>query len=114
MAVIDGQFPVFLVPNPERNLEELLRHEQVHIYWDNSAGYLRSTTDEELLFSFDLPSELFKLYAKRGILSPQRALQLEGDRMHRLQVITVIDGRPKIHVFHLGHDWLEKARQRFL
>lgn len=73
IAMISNSFPLFLVPAPDLNLEQLEEVERVRIKWDQHGWYLISARTGEELFSFDLPAELFALYAEAGTLDPLRA-----------------------------------------
>jgi hypothetical protein len=113
LAMIAKQFPVFLVPNPEIELDQFLRDlHRVHIYWDNEAWYLYSVSNDTKLFSFDLPPELFELYAEQGVLSETLALDLNRDFLSEIQATVMLGERIRIVTFKLDKDWLEGLCRR--
>jgi hypothetical protein len=111
LAMINRQFPVFLVPNPAINIAKLKSFYKVRIYWDNEGWYLRSAYDNKNLFSFDLPPKLFELYAEQGILSETSALDLKRDFLSNIQAILTLRERIKAITFRLDGDWLERVRR---
>ena len=108
LAMIAKRFPVFLVPSPRLQLSDLRDSYQVRIFWDHRSWYLTSADDGSDLFSFDLPIELFKLYANQGILSQSRALDLKKDFLREIQAILVVGNNIKVIQFQLDHDWLNR------
>jgi hypothetical protein len=84
----------------------------VRIYWDEEGWYIRERGGGEDLFSFDLPDELFELYAEEGFLDPERALDLKEDMMSTLQAIETRDGRARIINFVLDRQWIRTIRRR--
>ena len=61
LAVLGGRFPVFLVPAPSLQLNELAADYNVRIFRGprDRTWYLRDTRTDRELFSFDVPQELF-------------------------------------------------------
>ncbi|MGN6555190.1 MAG: hypothetical protein ACTHLW_15900 [Verrucomicrobiota bacterium] len=112
VAVLGGRFPVLLTPSQvarERRLQEQMH---VRIYWNEEGWYLRSEGSQENLFSFDLPDELFELYAEEGFLNPQRALDLKEQMMSTFQAIETSDGHSRIINFVLDREWIAAIRRR--
>jgi hypothetical protein len=64
------------------------------------------------LFSFDLPEELFELYAEQGELSPEKALDLKVDFMSAFQAIHTQNGRARILNFKLDQNWITALREQ--
>ncbi len=112
LGVIGGRFPVFLVPSSEARTEPLEDTYTVRIFWDDSAWYLRDARTHRLLFSFDLPRELFLLYANQGMLSATQALDLKKQEMEQFQAVIVRKEKVRIITFRLDQDWLEGIRAR--
>jgi len=106
IAVADRQFPIFLVPREPSVLEELADDESVRFYRDEASWFVRRTGSTENLFSFDLPDELFRLYAQGGSLSAERAVQLKAERLGVLQAILVRNSRVRIVHLRLDADWI--------
>ncbi|MBE9001387.1 hypothetical protein IQ274_25010 [Nostoc sp. LEGE 12447] len=111
VAMIGRQFPLFLVPNPDISIHDLQEQYTVRIIWDNEGWYLRYNGIN--IFSFDLPIELFELYAEGGILSPTRALDLKNDFMSQIQAIVTLDGQTRIITLDLDREWLNSIRNTY-
>lgn len=111
-AVIGRQFPVHLIPAPSLDIRELPDHFQVRIWWDEQSWYLEDAVNHQRLFSFDLPPELFNLYAVDGRLTESRALDLKSDVLDNFQAILNIENTTRLITFHLDKDWIARVRQR--
>jgi hypothetical protein len=66
LGVIGRRFPVHLITAPAIDVRELRDHYRVRIWWDDLSWYLEDISNSRQLFSFDLPPELFNLYAEDG------------------------------------------------
>jgi len=114
LGMIAKRFPIFLVPAPSINLRNLRPVYQVRIYWDKEGWYLQSRRDDSFLFSFDLPRDLFNLYADAdGTLSPGRALDLKAEYLREIQATAVVNRRIRVVRFQLDQEWLHDVRQGF-
>jgi len=112
VGVLGGRFSILLTPSDEAR-DELLNDEiHVRIYWDDQGWYLRRQDSDRNLFSFDLPDELFDLYAMEGRLTPERALELKENLMSSFQAIETRGGRYRIINFKLDLEWIEAIRRR--
>lgn len=109
LGMISRQFPVFLVPSPGVNLNEL--HDcSARIYWDDRHHwYLQLDTGES--FSFDLPDSLFDQYAEHGMLSEIRALDLKAETLYEIQAVLRQGRNIRVVTFHLDFDWLDQIRR---
>ena len=112
LAVISGRFPVFLVPAEGVSIHGLESVTMVRIYWDNSGWYLQRPNGQ-VLFSFDLPKELFELYATEGALGRRAALNLKQEMMSMIQAIVVTGDQAKVITFKLDEDWIASIRGRY-
>lgn len=112
VAVLGGRFPILLTPSHTLRETFLEEHINVRIFWNKEGWYLRSPESRENMFSFDLPDELFELYAEEGSLHPQRALDLKEDLMSTFQAIETRDGRARIINFVLDREWMAAIRRR--
>lgn len=111
VGTINGQFPLLLVPNPATPPDlERLDIVDVRIFWDLGGWYLRDAHSHQLLYSFDLPEDLFRLYADQGVLTPKRALQLKEDWFTTIQATASFNGRVKVITFRLDRDWLRAVQ----
>ena len=104
--------PLFLVP--ARGVDVTTLSDQVvRIAWDDDSWYVNSQSGTRL-FSFDLPEQLFDRYAKRGDMTPGRALNLKEEAFEEIQA-TVFDGlNARVVRFRLDQDWVEQVRGRIL
>lgn len=114
LAVLGGRFPVFLVPAPRFEVDEVLTDYYVRIFRgpNDRTWYLRDRATNRNLFSFDLPHELFLEYANQGMLSARAALDLKQEQMADFEAILMRDERPSLVRFHLDLGWLEEVRGR--
>lgn len=114
IAVLARQFPVFLTINPELSgdgtaSQDLRDYYSVRIYWDQNGWYLQEIHSERYLFPFDLPPELFQLYADQGQL---RALDLKEDLLSNIQAIQASEDQVRIITFKLEREWLSQLREQ--
>ncbi len=112
IAVADRQFPIFLVPKGPQVISQLKDVETVRFFWDNRGWYLRRASNNEDLFSFDLPDDLFALYATGRGLERVQALHLKAERLGILQAIVVQGTCVRVIQFMLDEDWIEKLLAR--
>jgi hypothetical protein len=113
IALLNGRFPVILIPNPDiqlRNIEE----QEVRVFrGDEDRGWFITTRNrDEQLFSFDIPQEMFEFYANGGELTRERALDLKAENMGTIQLIITIDERVRVITLRLDEDWINQLRQR--
>lgn len=114
LAVIGGRFPVFLVPNPaltEYNYISGPDPYHIKICYDADHWYIQNMGNENL-FSFELPPELFLLYAKEGMLTPIQAIKLKEVEMDEIQAIHSVDESLRLIRFSLDHGWLEEIKTK--
>lgn len=111
IATLRGSFPVFLVPGQNVNVDRLSPDIRVRIFWDSAGWYLEDRRRRRL-FSFDLPPELFRLYAKGGALLRREALDLKEEAMSEFQAIKVRANKIKVITFRLDHEWLDYVRRQ--
>jgi hypothetical protein len=64
------------------------------------------------LFSFDVPEELFRLYAENGVLSQQRAIDLKVERLSEIHAFSTLGNRKRVLVFRLDQRWLEELKNQ--
>lgn len=112
LAMLGNRFPVFLVPAPDIDLNNLRGYRQVRIYWDNFGWYIRSSRNDEDLFSFDLPDELFHLYDESGRLTASQALDLKERYLSEIQLFVTTNDRLHLVTLSLDRDWINQIRNR--
>lgn len=111
LGVLAGQFPILLAPSQRVRHGDIAEHIFVRIFWDDNGWYLRDQQGVEL-FSFDLPFQLFELYAEEGTMTRDAALNLKEEFMSVFQAIQTDGNHARIINFELDHDWLENIRNR--
>lgn len=115
IGMIAGRFPIFLVPHPLFNLDQMNNEYDVSIHWSQEnrekGWYIRSRSTGNILFSFDLPIHVFENYAEHSMLSPNRALDLKEDLLTEIQVVSTINDQVRIIRFKLDREWLRNMRE---
>ncbi len=117
IAMLARQFPVFLTINPDLGGDEMANldfrdYSSVRIFWNENGWYLQEENNGRYLFSFDLPPELFQLYADQGQLTELRALDLKEELLSEIQAIQAFDDQVRIITFKLDHGWLSQLREQ--
>lgn len=110
LAVLGGRFPILLVPREPDAFMNIEDEVQVRIYWNDRGWYLKNSIGEPL-FSFDLPDELFELYAKEGSLSEHNALNLKREFMSSFQALWTNGNQIRLIRFVLDDDWMRQIRR---
>lgn len=94
LGMFGQRFPVFLTPSPTFNINYLIRNPFIRICWDDDYWYIvkshancRNLDEADIIFSFDLPNDLFELYADNKMLTESRALALKEELMSSIQII---------------------------
>jgi hypothetical protein len=81
IAVLGGTIPLFLTPRPGLDLETFPLTAEIQIHFRTrgpGASWTISRAGEgEPIFTFDLPEQLFELYAVNGVLTRRAALDLK-------------------------------------
>lgn len=113
LAMLGNRFPVFLVPAPGIELNNLGRYREVRIYWDDFGWYIKSSRNDENLFSFDLPDELFHLYDESGRLTASQALDLKEQYMSEIHLFVTANRRLRLITLSLDMDWIGQIKNRF-
>lgn len=109
IAVLEGGFPLFLVPAKGISLGGLRSPTRVRIRWVNGAWYLTDRADRKL-FSFDLPPSLFDLYEESGMLTRRGVANMKEQYMASFQTIVLESEQPKVINFLLDREWLAEIR----
>lgn len=109
IAIAGNSFPILLIPSPNFNLSELYSIDFYRIRYDQNGWYLEDG-EERRLFSFDLPAELFKLFANEGVLTQQAALDLKESRLADFRIIVEQDNELKSIKMNLDREWIQTIR----
>jgi hypothetical protein len=113
VALFNGRFPVILILNPDIQFGDI-RDQEVRIFRgdDDKGWFVTARNLDERLFSFDIPQELFELYADNGELTRERALDLKAENMGTIQLIKTINERIRVTTLRLDEGWIHQLRQR--
>jgi len=112
LAVAGRRFPIHLIPAPLTQLDRLRELYHVRIRWDAESWYLTDAETHQDLFSFDLPPELFRLYADHGNLTESGALDLKSDVLNRFQAVLTLHDESRLITFILDRQWIKKIREQ--
>ncbi|MCL1489672.1 MAG: restriction endonuclease [Pseudanabaena sp. Salubria-1] len=120
LGVLGNIFPIFLTASRDFDIEYLIDNPTIRICWNNNKWYIVKNNAEcshlnerDIIFSFDLPLDLFKLYADNKMLSKNRALDLKQEFMNSIQIVFK-DRRNRIISsleLKLDNDWLREMRE---
>ncbi len=117
IAMFGNRFPVFLVANPAVSIAELaLRHEpvDVRIHYRDGEWFIADGYNDAPLFSFDLPDELYQLYAKSGRLDLETIANMKLTQMHEFVGYYLRpDGQLQLIQFRLEPQWAQQLRDKF-
>ncbi len=118
LGMINRRFPVFLVPSPNLDLSNLRNHYTVRIYRplpSDNHGWLIAESghrnpNDLPMFSFDIPPDLFELYAEGGYLSPLQAANMKQEAISHIQAIITSGGYPRVITLDLDMGWINQVR----
>ena len=110
VALVGRAFPLFLVPTRQEVLRELRDETQVRIRWGSSKGWSITDTADRVLFSFDLPSVLFYMYAQSETLTRASAVMLKEELFRSLQAVVFDGGQPRVIRFIPDAEWFTTLR----
>jgi len=113
IATLGSAFPVFLTPRPDLDLDTLSPIEEIEIHFRDAGvgnGWTISRPGGEPLFTFDLPKQLFELYAVEGVLSRRGAANLKAAYLGEFTAIYAPFDQIKIFNFRLAPGWLDGVR----
>jgi hypothetical protein len=112
IALLNGRFPVILIPSPDLQLNEL-QEQDVRIFrGEENRGWFIAARNCTRLFSFDIPQELFEFYANGGELTRERALDLKAENLGSIQLIMTVNERIRVITLRLDAEWINQLRQR--
>ena len=109
IAIAGKTFPILLTPNPDKELDHLNSLIFCKLYFDNEGWYIANALGE-ILFSFDLPKELFRLYEEEGIITKQKALDIKETFFAEIRINTEIENEFRSINLILDRDWIQKIR----
>lgn len=113
IATLGHAFPVFLTPRHDLDLDTLSPIEEIEIHYRDARvgnGWTISRPGGEPLFTFDLPKQLFELYAVEGVLSRRGAANLKAAYLGEFTAIYAPLDQIKIFNFRLAAGWLDTVR----
>lgn len=110
LGIIARRFPVFLVPEPGVNLEEI-QDCDIEIHWYDTTWYVQLPNHQR--FFFNLPTTILEQYlAEENVLSELRALDLKANYLSKVQVMIKQGNTVRIVTWSLNTWWLESVRRR--
>lgn len=115
IAILGHAFPIFLTPARNVNLAALPKDLEVRIRFSteiDTTSWSITTPAGEELFTFDLPDELFALYAEEGILTARKAMQLKEGLLGEFTAIYAPNESVQVFNFRLDHDWVNDVWAR--
>jgi hypothetical protein len=112
IAMFGKRFPVFLTPSPSIDPMQLEDNVRIQIRRDHNGWYIRYAEAAERLFSFDLPDEMFDLYAEGNILNANQAIRMKQDWLRTIQAIVTTEDRYRIITFSLDQEWINGILRR--
>ncbi len=110
LAIAGKSFPILLIPNPDISKDKTKFNRNIKLYWDNEGWYIND--NEQKLFSFDLPEELFNLYATQGVLTQSAALDLKQTHLSEFRILSEVGNEFKITSLKLDDNWINEIRDR--
>lgn len=114
IAVLGGTIPIFLTPRPGLNLDTfpLTADIQIHfrIRGPGASWTISRAGEVEPIFTFDLPEQLFELYAVNGVLTRRAALDLKQNLFGQFTAIYAPGEEIRVFNFRLDQQWVERLR----
>jgi len=110
ITMFDGKFPVFLSASHGLDTDIFNEVNHVRIKVREGAWFIVSQDDQDL-FAFDLPEEIFEKYQKSGVLSRRQLLNIKENHMSEFYVFVSQNGDLKIIKFKLDQLWFERVSQ---
>jgi hypothetical protein len=112
LAIIARRFPVFLIPEPGTNLEDI-QDCNIEIHWYDTIWYMQLPNHQR--FFFNLPTTILERYLAEGnVLSELRALDLKADYFSKVQVMIKQGNNVRIVTWSLDTWWLEDVRRQIV
>jgi hypothetical protein len=113
IAMFGNRFPVFLVARPRTTIQDLPPVVDIRIHWRNGEWFIVEANTLTQIFSFDLPDELFRLYASSGRLTSQAVAELKLAHMREFVAYFVeADGALRLYQFRLDPGWAMEIAAR--
>lgn len=112
LAMAGGIVPLLLVPESGLRPDRLAAEIVVRIRREKDAWYIQQAEAERRLFSFDLPQMLFALYAESGSLDRAGTAQFKADYFQEIQLTSMVEGRPRLHVLRLDANWISDVTEQ--
>jgi hypothetical protein len=110
IAMLGNRMPLFLTARQGLALDTLNLQEYVRVRWLEGAWFIERSNGERL-FSFDLPEELYKMYASRGALDRNAVANIKDNWMRRFYAYYRSDGAVRVIRFDLDDEWFSAIQQ---
>ena len=114
LVMLGGGIPILLVPEPGLQLDRLAPVVKVKIRFNQESWFLESSEDSRIRLSFDLPEELFRLYARGHALTKGEAITLKEEMFVAFDAFWWQDSGelPTVRTmrFALDREWLQQIK----
>ena len=104
VTMFGNLMPVFLIARRGLQFQNLANQVFVRIRWIDGSWFIEDDGGEEL-FSFDLPDDLYRMYASRGILDRRAVANIKNDWMRQFNVFFRTDEGLGVKNFRLDDEW---------
>jgi hypothetical protein len=112
IAMLGMSIPVFLTPRRDLDLNALPPTTRVQLHFGSQGSWTITRSDTgQPIFTFDLPAELFELYAENGDLTRRAALNLKEDVFGQFTAIYSPQDSIRVFNFILDQEWVTQVRQ---
>ena len=104
---------MFLTPRPDLDLDQLSPIEEIEIHFRDQRigdGWTITRPNGDPMFTFDLPKQLFDLYADEGVLSLRKAADLKAAFLGEFTAIYAPADQIMVFNFRLTPGWIERVR----
>jgi len=110
ITMFGGRFPAFLVSSPDFKPSQYSQTINVRIRWRDQTWFIEDM-DDRRIFSFDLPEEIFSLYAVRGEIDRQVAADIKGSMMREFYAFYRHNEALQLLRFRMDEAWFETIQR---
>ncbi|MEN8136159.1 MAG: hypothetical protein ABFS18_11585 [Thermodesulfobacteriota bacterium] len=110
IAMFGAQFPAFLIASPEFNPEQQHQSIVVRIRCRDRNWFIEDINGRQI-FSFDLPENIFALYAERGRLGAHTIASIKSDIMREFYAFYNNGEELRLLHFKLDEAWFEAIQR---
>ena len=110
ITMFGGRFPAFLMASPDFRPKYNEPSISVRIRMHDQTWFIEDTSDKKI-FSFDLPEEIFALYATRGRLDREAVADIKSSMMREFYAFYRRDDELRLLRFKLDEEWFETIQR---